>query len=95
MRHGRNFESGTGRFDEKYIALPSGDRRGVASRYCPENGTTSGLDHFPSRKTRDGDQSQMGEIRVLILLREIEFRAIGAERGPDLVIFRRDDVLGE
>jgi len=50
MRHGRNFESGTGRFDEKYIALPSGDRRGVASRYCPENGTTSGLDHFPSRK---------------------------------------------
>ncbi len=49
-RSTRDFESGAGRDELKYIVFPSGERRGGKSRYFPENGSTSGLLHFPSRQ---------------------------------------------
>jgi hypothetical protein len=51
IRNACAWESGVGRDDPKYITLPSGESRGRKSKYFPENGSTSGALHFPSRQS--------------------------------------------
>src|ERR1700693_261214 len=50
IRSTRAFVSGAGRIEVKYSFLPSGENRGVRSKYCPENGTTSGCVQTPFTK---------------------------------------------
>src|SRR5882724_1580503 len=65
MRNARALTPGTMRVEEKNMVLPSGERRGERSRYCPpENDRTSGSDHRPLRRRETQRAPTRGNVVV-------------------------------